>query len=324
MSENTAEIETVELPEYGTIELKPLSEDEISALSEIGAKSRQKVTRAIMVLRSLTNEHNLNCSTVRRAADENKSPEEHLEQIRVQNPQNDPELEKMNKRIEQILKTLDDAKAKAYEIAAKYQTAAVSVEEAEAKREKTKKSSGIIRDLRKNLQTIADVVDEDVELKGGIMSLVPEPDSLRGVKLSGSADGEAAAKFRVEGLFLNGEKIEKKFETPQGDKYKTSFSILAAHMSKLFRGHADPANKVSAVDITNAMYDHIGLARGTKQTEIKTNVIEFPFQKVWNATKNDVVTQVTTDMKIRVVFNYDQWLKDNAPAENNENVEAVA
>lgn len=315
MSENTTETasgDVVEVPEYGTITLKPLSDSVVEALSELGKKSRVRVMRAIQVLTALTNEHNFNCAQVKRAADDNKDPKAALEQIRISNPGNDADLNKINARIDALHRQLEEQMNKAYGIAEKYVTAAVSTEEAEAKRRDTQKSSKVIRELRKNLETIAEVVNEDVEIEGGIMALIPEADSLRGVKLAGGSDtGEGAAKLRTDKLFLNGEVVDKKFETPQGDKYKSSFSILAMELNKRFSAHKDPANKVSAVELTNAMYDHIGVARGTKQAEIKHNVIDFPFSKTVNYTKNGVVESKEEKMTIRVVFNYEQWLKDN-------------
>lgn len=318
MSENTTE-NVVEVPNYGPVTLKPLPEAVEGHLQELGKKARLRVARAIQVLTALTNEHNLNCSTVKRAADDNKDPQSALENIRVSNPHNDPELEKLNKRIEQLMTQVDKAKADAHKISEKYLTAAVSTEEAEVKRKKTQESSKVIRELRKNLETIAQVVDEDIDLEGGIMSLIPDPDSLRGVKLSGGeSSGEGTAKLRTDKIYLNGETIEKKFETPQGDKYKTSFSILAAKLNQNFSAHKDPANKVTALDLTNAMYDHLGITRGTKQADIKQNEINFPFTKTVNYTKNGEVTPVEEKMSIRVIFNYDEALKANAEAAKTE------
>lgn len=316
MTENGA-VESINMEDYGTLTLQPLAESTIEALSDLGKKARVSVARSIQVLMSLTNEHNLNCAKVKQASAVSKDPAEYLETIRKNNPGQDKELDAINKRIEAMEKKLSEEKTKAHEIAAKYQIDTVSIDEAEAARQMTQKSAPIIRKHYSNLETIAQVVDEDVSLEGGIMSLIPKADSLRGVKFGGSESTGERTTFRTDKVYLNGEVIVRKTKVPGGgETEKSTLSILAAKLNSDFGALRDPSNKVTVMDLTNAMYDQLGIPRGTKQADIEQNELNFTFTKTVNFMKNGEVIPSDVTSKIRIVFDYDQWLKDNQVTES--------
>jgi ElaB/YqjD/DUF883 family membrane-anchored ribosome-binding protein len=141
-------------------------------------------------------------------------------------------------------------------------------------------------------------------VEGGLVSLLPEADSLRNPRGRKAATGEKSYMTRLCFAELNGKNIHR--------DGKTNFRYLADSVSTAFGADKFAENKVSGEELEEAFFKAIGKEfRSVKSTEIPTRT-EFDFTKEIKSGEN---TTETKTVKIAVGRKEDETSSDEKPAE---------
>jgi predicted RNA-binding protein len=133
--------------------------------------------------------HNANVRLVQAAADSKTDPNKLLAEIRDSNPQDDPSLGALLKRIAKLDETREKLISEANEIAKQYLPEAANDAEVDKAREDSKESSVILRARVKVFKDMGEMLDEDY------IQYLPELKSTRGIK-TGTTDTTGGTGIR--------------------------------------------------------------------------------------------------------------------------------
>lgn len=239
-------------------------------------------------------------STWRRIAEEQSDPEIVAAEARYQ---------ELNAEIEELLSTLRE-KSKAF------MQPALSEEEIQKERKLINEGKATIDSLKLSAGALADFADAMLTasgngIEGGVWSLMPNVESLlntRGRKSAGKSAAGGGYATRIGTILVDGVDVGK----GEGADRKYNWPIVAEYLSKRFNGDRFEGNKVSALELEEALYNALGVEWRDKSS---LKDIDFEFKKdieVQNTNDDGTKTEPHT-----VKISFAKWA---APEKTEENV----
>lgn len=185
----------------------------------------------------------------------------------------------------------------------------LSEEAAKALRNQINQGSDAVNEARKAAAVMAELANQmfdlkGVNIKGGIMSLMPKIESLKNVRGKGAKTGGSTGSYmtRVNDVIIDGKSTQK-------DK-KGKFNYAAEYLSALWNASRIAANEVTAEELEEAFFKHLGVPfRSMKFGEIPDEST-FDFTRI--VKKQNPNDEGTTDAPETVKITVLKW---KAPAE---------
>jgi hypothetical protein len=263
-------------------ETKTYTAEELKAMWEALPKDFQD---AVTKVNDQIDEHNRNVSLIK--ASKETDTVKLLSEIREQNPENDPELEKFNAEITKLNERIEALVAKGNKVAEKYLPKSITEDEVTAATEATRKSSSAIKDSVKSLETFESLMPTLV-----LTPHIKEAQSTRGLALIGSRGGSGETwRPRMRAIYLNGDLVQRDVQGPDGTKKpKSTLNILASELNKRLE-----TKEYSTVGLQEAYLNAIIAAGGSKDNV--PDEVEFTIKHKYQSESGEQ----TLEMPVKVV-----------------------
>jgi hypothetical protein len=271
-----------------------------SPFGSILAKTGQneKVTGKIQAsldgLFNLITRHNSRVMRIQQTRAVNPNDPELLDTIR----RNQPELADENAEFEAIAEEYEAKLAALREKAKEFVKPPLSEEEVERERKAANEEAKLIEDEMARAEAFADMADTmlemmDAKVDGGILSLIPPIESLKGRRKASTSSGSGAGAYRtrIEKVTVDGEEAFR-LRTIRGEEVRESNLIHAANLlNAKWNSERLPQNAVTDEALERAMYASKGVE--FRDSTSLPPVVEFDFTK-------EIAVQQPNDDSVKV------------------------
>ena len=223
-----------------------------------------------------------------------------------------PEMAEVESKYQTLVAESEKLLAQLREFAKSEVKPPLSEEEAKRVKAAINESTPAIQSARDGFAAMATMVDSYLTtlgkgIEGGLVSLLPQADSLRNPRGRKAASGEKSYMTRLGFAELNGKSIHR--------DGKTNFRYLADSVSTAFGADKNPENKVTGEELEEAFFAALGKElRSVKSTEIPLRT-EFDFTKEIAIGEGKTETKT---VKIAVGRNADDEKSDAKPEAKSE------
>lgn len=139
----------------------------------------------------------------------------------------------------------------------------LSAEEVEKEKKAAAEEAKLIDDSKESAKAFAEIVDEYLEMldepiDGGIMSMIPDVESLRntrGRRASAGSSSEGKYRTRFDSVLIDGTKVSRIVKKHGADVEESNLVIAAETLNKEWNASALPQNEVTDEQLERAMYD---------------------------------------------------------------------
>lgn len=191
----------------------------------------------------------------------------------------------------------------------------LSEEETKAMRKQVNESKAAIETARNAASGMAQMIDAQMktlghEIEGGVMSLIPEVQSLKSAR--GGRKGATGVVYatRANDIYIDGKSIGRKGDN---GKVKANFALAAEVLSERFGASEFPANKVTDTEIEEAYYSSLNLPFRDKDNAPDSHTFEFTKEVTRNGKGGEISEPVT------VKIGHEKWTREGKPfAEKSE------
>lgn len=254
-------------------------------------------------------ENNKRIAQVNAAKESDPNNEENLDRLWRLNATTDTAIAAIEPQYQALIDESEKLLKQMRELAKKHIQPSLSEDEAKNVRKLVNESAPTIVKAKQSAADMAQIADTmlalphiNAPIEGGIISLLPEIESLkqtRGRKAAASGEAGKIYMTRVVEILLDGKSSNKLI----GGEMKGKFNYAAGDLSEMWGANLHPANLVSAEELETAYWEALDLPwRSKKNTELPES-FSFEFSKTIRVqNKNDdSFTELPKTVKITVL-----------------------
>lgn len=264
------------------------------------AKIRAKLDEAY----NLIQENNVRILRIQASKAQDPNNEEYLDSLWRANRSNDPKIVARAARFDAVSEEYEKLLKELREAAKAQVKPPLSEEEQRNQRKLVNESVEAVNKAKQAAATVAEIADQMLEIRGkaiegGIMSLMPQIESLKQTRGRKSADGEKRQYMtRADEILVDGKSTNKM----DGDKSKGSFNYAAEALSREFGSARIASNAVTAIEIEEEYFKAMGLEFRDKESPFP-DPFEFTFTKTIKKQNpnDDKFTEAPVSKKITVI-----------------------
>lgn len=305
---------------------------EVLAQTNLPEPARNMIEDKLSIAMKLIQENNSRVLRINQSKAQDPSNTEYLDSVWKLNEEKDPEITELEEKYQAVVEEYERLLAALRNSAKKQIKPPLSEDEAQNLRKLVNESADTMNEARVAAAGMAEMADQMLKLagkpvEGGIMSMLPEIESLknrRGRKAAGGSN-QGVYATRVADIQIDGRTTNRTVKKDGVDTIKGNWIYAADALSKQFNSEHVPGNTVAPEELERAYFDSKNVEFRDKASMPETHTFAFT-KEIGKPNPNDgeiVKAPVTVNITVVQAKRSDAKTTEKPAEEKTQSIESA-